>query len=331
MTRVVIPAQLDGARLDRALLRLAPGRSRRVVLDVIAQGLVSRAGRVLRKGDAVYAGEHLDVPAGWDDPWLSPSPDPRVAVLSEDAGCVVVHKPAAMHCHPLRPGEGGTLLDAVVHLCPAVATAGPTARDGGLLHRLDVDTTGAVSFAKTPEAYRARRADFAQGRVRKVYLAVTRDPPFDARVIDRALRHHAHDPRRMVVEGQAPGRGPPQPARSSVRVLARADGLALVEVETHTGRRHQVRVHLASAGAPLLGDALYDGPRDAPADGVPPGDRGRVWLHAARLVLPKMAAVCAPVPADRRARLEPGAALILALDAWMAADTDAALDDDALQ
>jgi 23S rRNA pseudouridine1911/1915/1917 synthase len=172
-------------------------------------------------------------------------------------------------------------------------------REGGLCHRLDVETSGVVVAARTREAWSAVREAFGGRTVDKRYLALVTGPLADEGDIDVPLRHHPRHPDR--VEPAPHGAEDARDAVSHFQVLARAGDHSLVEVQILTGVLHQVRAHLAGIGAPIVGDALYGG-REAPG-------LGRFFLHARSLSVPhpvtgKQVRVSSPLPPELRAELE---------------------------
>ena len=214
-----------------------------------------------------------------------------LVVLYEDAGMVVVDKPAGLHTAPLRAGETGTLLGLVIERYPEVAALpGLKAVEPGLVHRLDRDTSGCVVVARTAEAFQALHAAFREDRALKVYTAACAYPP-DAPPEDATLRVASRfapygEGRRKVRVVLPGGRAPGVPREVSrdlyateARIIGRADNRLLVAARIRRGFRHQVRAHLAQLGLPILGDPLYGVP-------VPPGYPQRMYLHASRIELP---------------------------------------------
>jgi len=204
---------------------------------------------------------------------LRPAPDPeaaaRLEVLALQPEVVVVAKPAGMPSQPLRAGELGTAANAIAARFPECAAIGDDPRDGGLVHRLDIGTSGALVAARTEAAYRALRDAFGTGLVDKEYLAITVGRPV-ARECDAPLAQRG---KRAVVdhtEGLA--------AHTAFAVERATLTHALVRCTARTGRMHQVRAHLAYAGAPIAGDELYGGAPLAGFDGF--------FLHAARITVP---------------------------------------------
>ena len=196
-------------------------------------------------------------------------------ILFEDPDILVVDKPAGMFVHPSPGHEHGTLTEALLRRCPALAGIGSRARPG-VVHRLDAETSGVMVLAKTPRAYRALRAAFeSHAAVRKTYLAVLHGAPKEqAGTVDAPIGRKPWDPKRMAVVADG------KRAVSHWTVLGRKGGLALVEFVIETGRTHQIRVHAAHLGHPVVGDALYgDRTKDARLRRRP----ARQLLHAVEL------------------------------------------------
>jgi 23S rRNA pseudouridine1911/1915/1917 synthase len=207
--------------------------------------------------------------------------DLRIRVLHEDAALIVVDKPAGLAVHPGAGRPRGTLANALLHHCRDLSGIGGRLRPG-IVHRLDRDTSGVLVAAKSDAAHRSLAAQFKAREVRKLYEAIIwGSPRAAAGTIDRPIGRHPTARVRMAI--LASGRV----ARSRWRVARRLGPATLVEVEPETGRTHQIRVHLASLGHPIVGDPLYGGRRPAPAS-VPDlaaalaGYDG-VALHARRL------------------------------------------------
>jgi 23S rRNA pseudouridine1911/1915/1917 synthase len=243
-----------------------------------------------------------------------PSLEPRV--LLEVPGVLVVDKPAGVPTQPGRGHADDTLLNGAFALRgDALATLGPE-RDWGLVHRLDRDVSGPVALATTAEAYDRLRAAFAGRHVRKTYLAlVLAAPPSPEGECSRPIREEVRG--RMKV-GLCPQRGG-ETALTRWRTLARNDGRTLLEVEPVTGRLHQIRVHMAALGCPVVGDRVYRVDAPPNTSPLPPGRRpDPLLLHAWRLEIPWPEApgghlmATSPVPAEMpelaaaTARLGPG-------------------------
>ena len=257
-------------RLDHWLRGALPGLSRRLVHALIADGSVRIDGRRARKGDLVQTGMRVTLPAL---PVLAPNSGLPLTVLHEDAELVAIDKPGGVPSHPLDPRERDTIANALLARYPDTA---PLA--GGLAHRLDTGTSGVLLAARSAEMWAQLRAAFRAKTVTKRYLAITSGVAPDAITVDLPLGHHPSDRRRMV-----PARAGERSwaARSDVGRIATDGTVSLVAVTMRTGVTHQIRVHLAHLGHPVLGDPLYGGP----ACGLP---EGRHALHAAALELPSI-------------------------------------------
>ncbi|MBM4282632.1 MAG: RluA family pseudouridine synthase [Deltaproteobacteria bacterium] len=301
-----VPAELDGARVDRVVASLL-GLPMATVKRLCRDGRVRLAGRRAAAGDRASAGQGIVVlglaigapPGGratvgvGDVRWFVPAPP--LPTLYADADVVVVDKPAGMACHPLLPGEGGTAMDAAVAAFPDVAHVGPVAREGGLLHRLDHDTSGCLAVARHADAF-AQLAPLLRGdhgatsgpAAMKTYLALVHGGIDAAFVVDEPVESDPGDPRRARLGGA-------RPARTVVTPRGRGVDVSLVELALFGGRRHQLRVHLATRGHALVADALYG----APASPFAP----TFLLHAWRLGLPGRVVVEAALPARFRAAL----------------------------
>lgn len=292
--RLTVEPAEAGARIDR----FVGGRltlSRSALKDLFEQHRVKLDGRRAKKGDAVASGQLVEV--DHDEAAQAVRADETVplAVLYEDDALIFIDKPASMPCHPLKPDESNTVANALVARYPQTQGVGEDPREAGLCHRLDVDTSGVLLAAKSRAAYQAMRAAFGQdGAVDKRYLALVAGPLEAEGAVELALVH-AGDHVRPSLTGDG------RPARSEFKVLARRGAYALVEVRLVTGVLHQVRAHLAAIGAPIVGDALYDGPGE-------PGLE-RFFLHAASLEVThpdsgERVRVRAPLPSELRAVLE---------------------------
>lgn len=265
-----------GERVDSFIASCA-GCSRAEARRLIDAGAVRVDGRRARKGTRLAAGARVELTAApADETARRPVPQPELplALLYADDALVALDKPAGWPTHPLVPGERGTLANALVARFPECALAGADPREGGLAHRLDADTSGVILAARNAATFTALRGAFGRGEVEKVYWALAQGSPPERGEIEAALVQAGA---RVRVAGPADWR--PLAAHTEFRVLARGDGCALVEARAHSGRMHQIRAHLAHAGHPLFGDALYGGPA------APAGTRGH-FLHAARLTLP---------------------------------------------
>lgn len=274
---------------------------------MIGRGAVLVNGRRGKKGALVHTGDSVEVKAAPPATAIEPDPESQIEILFQDAAVLVVNKPGGIPCHPLRSGERGTVMNAVVARFPETAAAGDKPLEGGLVHRLDNGTSGALMIARTNEAFAKLRAAIRSGDVRRRYQALVAGNLQAPLSISTPIAHHPKNPRRMVTAGdESEGRRlAARPAFTRVEPIRRVGPLTLAAVTPATGARHQIRVHLASAGHPIVGDKLYGGP---PADRLAPG---RFWLHLSQIEFnsPVSGAVKveAPLPAELAALIgKPG-------------------------
>ena len=275
MAALTLSVGAGAVRLDTFLRGALPAMSRRLVRRLIAEGAVCVNGRPAAKGVRVAPGDRVTLP---DLPaTITPEPGLALAVLHEDDALVALDKPGGIPGHALDPRQRGTAAAFLLARYPEMADVGDPLAPG-LVHRLDSGTSGLLVAARTRAAHRALRAALRARAVEKRYLAWVAG---DASALDgaRVALPLAHDPRdrRRMVPAAAGMRA--WPAETSVMVVSTGRARSLVEATIRTGVTHQVRVHLAARGHPVLGDVLYGG---APA-GLP---RGRHALHAAGLTLP---------------------------------------------
>lgn len=265
--RLEIDETGEGERLDRFLVARVPNMSRAKAKKMIAAGSIRLNGRhcvkgaLLERGDVVTL-EALPQPTEFR---ALASDDARVVTVHEDDACVVVSKPAGMPSHPLAADETGTVANVLVARYPEMAGVGYSKREPGLVHRLDTDTSGLVLAARTVEAFERLRDALRAGQIDKRYqaLCVGRVEAPDA--ITTAIARKDATSMRVCRDAIETERHGGHRARTEILSAEHLDGeRSLIEVRARSARRHQIRVHLASIGHPLVGDVLYGGPPDLP-------------------------------------------------------------------
>lgn len=287
---VTLDSARAGMRLDKALAEAAEGLSRARIQALIAEGAVSFGERVLTDGSGkAAAGEYLIVLP----PVISATPSPEaipLTVLFEDADLIVIDKPAGMAAHPAPGSETGTLVNALLAHCgDSLSGIGGVARPG-IVHRLDKDTSGVMVAAKSDRAHAGLSALFATHDIERTYIALTRGAPSPAKGrIETRIGRSPHDRKKMAVL-KGGGREAVTdyvvervfgvPAKAGAAPMA-----ARVACTLHTGRTHQIRVHMASKGAPILGDPVYGSgsPAASVRAAIAEASLTRQALHAAVL------------------------------------------------
>lgn len=246
-------------RLDRFLAGRLPGFSRSRLQALIRAGHVTRAGATIGEpATRVNEGDCIGVTVPPAEPAEPEAEAIPLDIVHEDADLIVVNKPAGLVVHPAPGNRSGTLVNALIAHCGDSLSGIGGVRRPGIVHRLDKDTSGLMIVAKTDRAHRGLAAQFAahgrDGALERIYLAVVWGVPGRGHgEIDAPLERSPSNRRKRAVGGAGA-----RPARTSYRVLrAYGDVAALVECRLATGRTHQIRVHMAHIGHPLLGDELY--------------------------------------------------------------------------
>ncbi|HIK83557.1 MAG TPA: RluA family pseudouridine synthase [Myxococcales bacterium] len=300
-------ADLDqvGVRLDRALAE-GLGVSRARVRHLLEVGRISMAGQVLGLSDKSRKVEEADdfTISGSlraEDEMPRPRPDLDLTIVAEGLGWIVVDKPPGCGVHPLRPDQEDTVLNSVVAHFDGIVGVGEGGLRSGVVHRLDVDTTGALLFAKDEIHWKRFRGAFSEHRVRKTYLALVAGNFEQARRVDLSLEVTRHHPAHVqVVKGG-------HACRQHVTPIESFSEATLVEVGLETGFLHQIRATMAHLGHPVVGDAEYASASeyegDSESEGVASIAAPRQMLHAARLSVDEIS-VDVPMPADFKAVLE---------------------------
>jgi 23S rRNA pseudouridine1911/1915/1917 synthase len=279
---LTVPADSGDSRLDRFLassLALSRSQLQRLIKD----GCVLVAGRAAKANQAVKPGQEIsiDVPEPID---AAPLPEALpLPIVYQDKDLIVVDKPAGMVVHPAAGHEGGTLVNALLHHVDDLSGIGGEKRPG-IVHRLDKGTSGLMVVAKHDRSHEELARQFAAREVEKEYLALSWGEVMAGRRIDAPIGRDPNNRKKMSsVESNRMRR-----TRAAVTRVVRAEHfgrvLTLVQVAIHTGRTHQIRVHLSAIGHPIVGDSLYGGVhRRVPGDIRAVSHLDRPFLHAARL------------------------------------------------
>jgi 23S rRNA pseudouridine1911/1915/1917 synthase len=299
-----VPAEYSGERLDRFLVSVLEGQSRSQIQKLIEDGRVSldrkppKANLALREGDRIV----VEVP-----PLVPSRAEPEalpVDILFQDADLAVIDKPAGMVVHPGAGHASGTLVNALLHHISDLSGVGGELRPG-IVHRLDRGTSGVMVVAKNDAAHQELARQFHDRDVEKEYIALVWGVVQAGRRIDAAIGRDPANRQRMSARARR--------ARHAVTRITRAHhlpGLTLCHVAIHTGRTHQIRVHLSAIGHPIVGDATYGGAHRRVAGDIRAVQRlERPFLHAHRLALShprdgRRLEFTAPLPGDLQAVLE---------------------------
>ena len=270
-----IPVQWHGERLDRALAALIPEFSRSYLQQLMADGAVLLRGAEPRKPSVkVQVGDPLRVELRPTQQAMAFVPEAMVLdVVHEDEHLLVLNKPAGLVVHPAAGHWSGTLLNGLLAHHVGAASL-PRA---GIVHRLDKDTSGLMLVGKSRQAVEALVRAIAARDVKREYLALAHGQwrGADPCLVDQTIGRDARNRLRMAVIGEDSTSG--KPAQTTIRLLDQGEQVCLVHCRLHTGRTHQIRVHMAWLGHPLLGDTLYGGKAQL--------GMTRQALHAARLSL----------------------------------------------
>ena len=283
----IVPPDYDGQRLDRFLTSVLPEHSRSQIQKLIAEGRVVLDRRDARANLTVRDGDRVKV----EIPEASPARATREALplelIYQDSDVAVLNKPAGMVVHPSAGHASGTLVNALLHHIPDLSGIGGEMRPG-IVHRLDRGTSGVMVIAKNDAAHKELARQFHDREVEKEYIALVWGVVQAGRRIDAAIGRDPVHRKKMSARARH--------AREAVTRITRVrhlTGLTLCQVAIHTGRTHQIRVHLNAIGHPIVGDPLYGGiHRRVPGDIRAVQRLERPFLHAARLVFKH--------PADRR-------------------------------
>jgi 23S rRNA pseudouridine1911/1915/1917 synthase len=294
MIELIVPNEHAGLRLDRYLALALPQFSRSRLQALIRGGQVQLQGKAARPREIVRRGLVIILIEPPLQPIGAMPEEIPLDVLFEDPDLLVINKPAGLVVHPGAGNPSHTLVNALLHHCVNLSGIGGKERPG-IIHRLDKETSGCLVVAKNDEAHRALGRQFADRTVTKIYLALVSGKLRVPRgMVEAAIGRHPVRRKKMHVDLRR-GRA----AKTEYRVLKSTGAISLVECRLHSGRTHQIRVHLHHLGHPVIGDALYGTKGTAP----------RQMLHAWKLgfVHPRSQEPLsfeAPIPEDFRQIVE---------------------------
>lgn len=264
----------ETGRLDTVLSALAPRYSRSHLKRLIEDGFVHVNGAGTKPKYRVSPGDIVTLTIPPAKPVEAEAQDIPLDIVYEDQDIIVINKPQGMVVHPAPGNPDGTLVNALLHHCEHLSGINGMIRPG-IVHRIDKDTSGLLVAAKTDAAYRGLAAQIKAHTARRIYLAVTEGCiKDDEGIVDAPIGRHPVDRKRMAVTE----RGRTRSAVTAYKVIERFAGYTLIEARLQTGRTHQIRVHMAHIGHPLVGDPVYGHKRQK---FKLPGQA----LHAARLIL----------------------------------------------
>lgn len=242
----------DGKRLDVVISAFVSGCSRNRAAELARQGTIRLNGETKKPSSRVHEGDVID--------GVLPEPEPTeylpesipLDILYEDTSLLVINKPAGMVVHPAAGHTEGTLVNALIYHCKDLQGIGGELRPG-IVHRLDKDTSGTIVVAKSEDALNHLAAQFKSRQIKKTYLAmVYRVPESIEGKINLPIGRHTLDRKKMSVTAKRS-----RPAETHWRVQERFSRSALLQVDLKTGRTHQIRVHCAAVGHPIMGDHVY--------------------------------------------------------------------------
>ena len=249
---MILTADRSGERADAALARLSGTLTRSAAQRLLEAGQVTSRGRVLKKNDRLEAGEPLEVELPAPQPLALTAEDIPLDIVYEDGDLIVLNKPKGLVVHPAAGHWSGTLVNALLHHCRDSLSGINGALRPGIVHRIDKDTSGLLVVAKNDFAHQNLAAQLQDHSLAREYVClVTGGMRADSGTVDAPIGRHPTDRKRMAVV--ADGRS----AVTHWQVLERFSGYTLLKCRLETGRTHQIRVHMAHIGHPIVGDLVY--------------------------------------------------------------------------
>ncbi|PMB19084.1 RluA family pseudouridine synthase [Fischerella thermalis] len=301
MTEISLQVEEQGERLDRYLTERLTDLSRSRIQQLIEQGQVQLNGKICTsKKTSVKRGDRISLEIPPAEPLELTPEDIPLDILYEDDQLLILNKPAGLVVHPAPGHPDGTLVNAILAHCPNLPGIGGVQRPG-IVHRLDKDTTGAIAIAKTEFAHQHLQAQLKAKTAQREYLGVVYGvPKTENGTVDLPIGRHPVDRKKMAVVSPEKGG---RPATTHWQILERLGNYTLMHFQLETGRTHQIRVHSAHIGHPIVGDPVYSSGRSV---GVNlPGQALHAWrLRLQHPVSEKWIEVTAPIPQTLKTLLE---------------------------
>ena len=277
-----VPLDAAGSRLDRVVANQFPDLSRTRVQELIEQGLVLLNGKASKDSQKVRLGDRVEVVPQPRAPLRAEPESIPLDVLYEDEDVIAINKPAGMTVHAGAGSSHGTLVNALLFRGQSLSQGGDSLRPG-IVHRLDKETSGIVLVAKNDFAHAKLAEGFRLRTIQKIYIALVQGLLKEERGrIELAIARDPNRRTRMTAKRLAVLRHGRE-ARTDWRVLARIDSTMLLEVQLHTGRTHQIRVHFSALRHPVVGDTLYGASGQLHIGHTTLPSLGRNFLHAAKI------------------------------------------------
>lgn len=302
--QIIVSTDEAGSRLDRVVAAHFPDLSRTRVQELIAEGKILLNGKAAKDSHKVRAANVVEVVPEQRSPLQAEPENIALDVLYEDDDVLAINKPAGMAVHAGAGNSHGTLVNALLGRGQSLAQSGDPLRPG-IVHRLDKETSGIVLVAKNDLAHKKLSEAFRQRTIRKIYIALVQGRVKEAE--GRIELPIARDPvhRTRMTATRAASLPNARPARTDWRLLAHIDSASLLEVQLHTGRTHQIRVHFSASRHPVVGDTLYGASGQLHIGRTTLPSLGRNFLHAAKIVFAQPGtgeaiALTAPLPLELR-------------------------------
>lgn len=259
MQELIVDLENEGVRLDAYLASQCADISRSAIRRMIDDGCVMVDGVVQKPSYKVKEADAVQYEIPDAKPTDMAAEDLPIEIVYEDDDMIVINKPRGMVTHPAPGSPAGTVVNAILARCGTLSSVGGIERPG-IVHRLDKDTSGLMMIAKTDAAHKSLQSQIQARTAERKYLAlVWGNPRFENAIVDAPIGRHPADRKKMAVITSTEYKS--RNAVTELKVVNRYGTFALVEAKLQTGRTHQVRVHLAYAGYPVVGDPLYSGNR----------------------------------------------------------------------